>query len=1094
MKRGSSIVRTTVSVLAIVLVLTGAPRAQASAPEQAARQILDATGVKGGLVVHIGCGDGKLTAALRANESYLVHGLDTDADNVELARRHIQSLGLYGQVSADLWRGPRLPYIDNLVNLLVAESPTEVATAEVMRVLCPEGVAYIKENGKWMKIVKPRPDEIDEWTHYLHDASGNAVAHDTVVGPPRHLQWLGSPRWSRHHDRMASMSAMVSAGGRIFYIFDEGPTSSVQLPASRVLVARDAFNGTILWKRPIASWYTHMWPFKSGPAQLPRRLVAVGDTVYVTLGLDAPLTALDGATGKTVRTYKDSRSTEEVITSDGVLYLLVNKAGIKGNEYRPLHRAIGQAKRRVATEWPWDEEPRRVMAVEAETGKTLWQQEQRVVPLTLAANGSCVFFHDGDRVVCLNRKNGDEVWRSAPVARQSSIPTGFAPTLVVYKDVVLFSGGTMSLTSLSAKTGETLWSSDKARSGHNCPEDVLVAGGLVWAGATASGSDSGIFTGWDPVTGEVKSQFPPDVQTHWFHQRCYRSKATDRYLLPSRTGIEFVDFRSSHWTPHHWVRGGCIYGIMPCNGLVYTPPHSCACYIDAKLNGFCALAPEPATPASSRRVSDGSRLERGPAFGKVTNPHSALRTLHSDDWPTYRSDPARSGRANTAVSTDLKRVWQTRLGGKLSSVVSAGGKVFVASVDTHTVYALDARSGKTLWQYTAGGRVDSPPTIYQGRVLFGSADGWVYCLRASDGELVWRFRAAPEDRRLMSFEQVESVWPVHGSVLVEDGVVYCVAGRLMFVDGGMRLLRLDPKTGRKLSETVLDDRDPDTGDNLQVKIERLNMPTALPDVLSSDGKYVYMRTQQFNLDGVRTQVAVIEAEQQGGEGSHLFSGIGFLDGSWFHRGYWEFGRGMSSGAGGYWRAGRYAPAGRILTLDDSSVYGFGRKPQYFRWTTPLEYHLFAVDKEPEIVKMTVDEPPARPAAAGQRRQRRTSSSDPPKTRLDYHWSREVPLHARAMVLAAGTLFIAGPPDVLDEEALFARPDDPGLREKVSEQTAAIEGRKGGRLWAVSAADGTKLAEYNIEYPPVWDGMAAANGCLYMSTTDGKVACMAGVGN
>ena len=45
----------------------------------AAREILEATGVKGGLIVHLGCGDGKLTAALRANDSFLVHGLDADA-------------------------------------------------------------------------------------------------------------------------------------------------------------------------------------------------------------------------------------------------------------------------------------------------------------------------------------------------------------------------------------------------------------------------------------------------------------------------------------------------------------------------------------------------------------------------------------------------------------------------------------------------------------------------------------------------------------------------------------------------------------------------------------------------------------------------------------------------------------------------------------------------------------------------------------------------------------------------------------------------------------------------------------------------------
>jgi len=88
----------------------------------------------------------------------------------------------------------------------------------------------------------------------------------------------------------------------------------------------------------------------------------------------------------------------------------------------------------------------------------------------------------------------------------------------------------------------------------------------------------------------------------------------------------------------------------------------------------------------------------------------------------------------------------------------------------------ELHSGTKLWSYTAGARVDSPPAIYKGRVLFGSADGWVYCLRAANGALAWRFRAAPHDLRLMSYEQLESVWPVSGSVLIQDGVAYVLAG------------------------------------------------------------------------------------------------------------------------------------------------------------------------------------------------------------------------------------------------------------------------------------------------------------------------------
>ncbi|MBM3891022.1 MAG: class I SAM-dependent methyltransferase, partial [Verrucomicrobia bacterium] len=94
--------------------------AHAHAQRDEAAGILKASGVKGGLVVHLGCGDGRLTAALRSNDRYTVHGLDADAAKVRTARGFIQSRGCYGPVSVEQWSGPMLPYADNLINLVVA--------------------------------------------------------------------------------------------------------------------------------------------------------------------------------------------------------------------------------------------------------------------------------------------------------------------------------------------------------------------------------------------------------------------------------------------------------------------------------------------------------------------------------------------------------------------------------------------------------------------------------------------------------------------------------------------------------------------------------------------------------------------------------------------------------------------------------------------------------------------------------------------------------------------------------------------------------------------------------------------------------------
>jgi len=304
-----------------VLVLLALPGVSAAPQADEARRILELSGVTGGFVVHLGAGDGALTAALRAGDSFQVQGLDRDAARVDRARDHLRSKGLYGPAAVDRLPDNRLPVIDGMVNLVVAESLDGIPMEEVTRVLAPRGVLCLKRDGAWTKTVKPVPAAIDDWTHYLHGPDGNPAGSDTAIGPPTHLQWLGSPRWSRHHDRMASMSALVSNGGRLFYVMDEGSRVSILLPPKWMLIARDAFNGVILWKRPLADWQSHLWPLKSGPTQLARRLVAAGDRLFMTLGFAAPVTAIDPATGRTVHEYAGTKATEELIVSGGRVFV-----------------------------------------------------------------------------------------------------------------------------------------------------------------------------------------------------------------------------------------------------------------------------------------------------------------------------------------------------------------------------------------------------------------------------------------------------------------------------------------------------------------------------------------------------------------------------------------------------------------------------------------------------------------------------------------------------------------------------------------------------------------------------------------------------
>jgi outer membrane protein assembly factor BamB len=921
-----------------------------------ASDILAQSGVKGGVVVHVGCGDGAVTQKLRANDSYQVQGLAQDAAQLPLIRESIYKAGFSGAVAVDLWNGNHLPYIENYVNLLVIEDAAAVSKEEIDRVLTPLGVAMVKKNGGWEKITKAWPKDMDEWTHYAYDSKGNPTSKDMLVGPPSRMQWVGNPRWSRHHDRMSSVSAKVSAGGRIFYIIDEGSRISILMPAKFVLIARDAFNGTVLWKKPIPQWSTHLWPLKSGPTQLTRRLVAVGDKVYVTMGITDPISCLDGATGKEIRVYDQTKGAEEIILRNGTLFALVNKEAWRLNQEFAVKAQSDQ--KRVETEFNWDGKPRHLQAIEAESGKTLWEQEDRIAPVTLAIDDKRVVYYNGDGIAARDVKTGEVKFTTDPTKRRALYEFNFAPRILLHNDVIIYAGGDGAMKGMNADTGKDMWTAPHEKSGYRSLEDVVVAQGLVWNAGVMNGNQSGEYRGFDPLTGEKKKSFFPDVPegTYWFHHRCYMGKATEKYIIPSRTGIEYVDMDKQHWDLNHWVRGACLYGVMPANGLTYAGPHNCACYPEAKLDGMAAMASKPMYPIPAN-TPDDQRLVKGPAYA------DAIDEVEADvgDWPTYRSDNARSGSGKSDLKKDLGMAWEVKLTPPLSTTTTAAGLTFVSEVDKHTLHAFDAATGKPAWHFIAGGRIDSPPTYWKGRVFFGGKDGQVYCLRAKDGVLLWRFQAAPVMLSHGAWEMMESVWPVHGSVLVENGLVSCIAGHSCFLDGGLWFYRLDAKTGEIRVKQNYDDKDPDTGGDLNDRHKSLQMPVALNDILSSDGKWTYLRTQKIIADGKRVEVGPISddfAKQAGaheGEGAHLFAPMGFLDDSNFHRSYWVYGKSFAGGHGGYFQAGKYAPAGRILVHDDKNVYSYGREAQYYKWTTTMEYTLFSTPKTPPEEAYTLEE-------------------------------------------------------------------------------------------------------------------------------------------
>jgi len=1038
----------------------------------------------GGLIVRLGCADTQALVALHKSDNVIVHGLDADPRIVEAARDQIDATGKYGPVSVGQFDGKHLPYADNLVNVIVVGDKCQVTNEEMTRVLAPGGVALeIDPETRNLKpetrFRKPWPDDIDQWTHFLHDASGNPVAQDQKVGPPRHLQWVSAPRWCRSHELDISVPAVVSASGRVFSVIDQGPTgvhetpmklAEKRFPDQWALVAQDAFNGIELWHIPIPKWGPRSWergrnPYLmstgdemwSKPPTLSRRLVAVGNRVYITLGYRALVSELDAATGEKLRDFADTETTDEFMICDGVL--LARRCVISDGE-RPTVRRIRAKSKRSPRRGPGDarlEFPdATLVAIDVASGDTLWKKPAgEMIPFSLAASDGKVCFlqvkDESDQLTALDLRTGAELWQTdapRPFGEFGAMGTSLA---IAGDKVILVANG---VNAYGLSNGKRLWRKEGSipRSFRGLP-DLMIANNAVWAGVLAT-------AGIDVNTGKM---LPPVADNSLFtpghHPRCYRAKATESYVIWSKRGAEFMDIiGGKNHSPNNWVRAVCRYGFMPANGLLYMAPTPCRCHPGVQLTGYNALSAHPPTGFEDR--IRGPRLIKGPAYDQIANRKSQI--VNPNDWPMYRKDPARSGCADTSVPAKMAQAWTTKLRGRLSQPVFAYDSLFVADRDSCKVHCLDPETGDERWSYIAGGAVDSAPSLAQGRVLFGCADGSVYCLNATDGALAWRFDATPYDKIVVSYGQVQSAWPIHSSVLVRGNVVYSSAGYSSYLDGGLYLYGLDVKTGQILHQGRLDGPPGASRDAHDAH----NMDGSLNDIFTCVDDTLSLLQNCFDLDLKRLDKPV--ATKFGGREAgpvRLMPTGGFVDDSGFDRLYWIRGRS--------WPGVHFAYAapqqGEIMVFDESTTYAaktfrhvFSRSPYY---APGKDGNLIVADdatSEPEVLKDDI--PLARAAMINRLLPWRRAT--PPK------WEVQIPLRTRAMVLASEHLVVAGWPDEVPE----------------SDPYAALEGRLGAELKVISTQDGTEKASYVLKVSPVFDGLIAADGKLFMSLADGTVCC------
>ena len=179
----------------------------------------------------------------------------------------------------------------------------------------------------------------------------------------------------------------------------------------------------------------------------------------------------------------------------------------------------------------------------------------------------------------------------------------------------------------------------------------------------------------------------------------------------------------------------------------------------------------------------------------------------AQEWPTVTGA---SGNMRYSTLDQINAQTVPRLGGawtseKLEAAASSrampvvkGGLMFFTAPPF--VYALDAKTGKTVWRYGArpatgagrgGGPASSPAregvAVAEGLVFVGLSDARVVALREKTGELVWNqyFGDNPRDKG-----QVISGAPLYSAGLVTVG---------LSADNGWRgqVVALDPKTGKE---------------------------------------------------------------------------------------------------------------------------------------------------------------------------------------------------------------------------------------------------------------------------------------------------------
>lgn len=287
----------------------------------------------------LGAGDGLLPLGLAEHSEMLVHVLDADAVVVNDLRERGDEAGCAIQrllvETGDLGN---LPHADNTFDLVVSNRPEvmgSLSVAEILRALRPEGVAifggpaakdalqawaadvqgvrsWSDANGDWIEFSKPVPFGQGEWSHWEKSPDNNPVSEDTLIKAPYMTQFMARPC------DIGMPAVTTAAGGRTFLAMGYIAHHEREWGALNRPIARNGYNGTILWERKLPEDYlVHRSAF-----------IATKDTFYMINGDHCLL--LDARTGEEkgkIQIEGFPGDWKWIALHNGVLYALAGKPG-----------------------------------------------------------------------------------------------------------------------------------------------------------------------------------------------------------------------------------------------------------------------------------------------------------------------------------------------------------------------------------------------------------------------------------------------------------------------------------------------------------------------------------------------------------------------------------------------------------------------------------------------------------------------------------------------------------------------------------------------------------------------------------------------